>query len=87
MEDAGRTGERSSALDEVTGALATLSAVLDSEDDFDVLLQQVCEQVVRAVPGVDGATVTVLLDGPVRTTNATSEVAAELDGGQYGIGT
>ncbi|MFE9750198.1 ANTAR domain-containing protein [Saccharothrix saharensis] len=71
-------------LDEVTGALDTLASALDSVDDFTVLLHQVCEQVTQAVPGVDEATVTLLIDNGSPTTVATtSDVAAELDREQY----
>jgi hypothetical protein len=38
-------------LDEVTGALESLTATLATEDDFAVLLHQMCAQVVHAVPG------------------------------------
>ncbi|WP_425266394.1 ANTAR domain-containing protein [Amycolatopsis coloradensis] len=74
-------------LDEVTGALETLTSALDSVDDFRVLLHQVCEQVTQAVPGVDEATVTLLTDGRNPTTVATtSEVVTELDHDQYASG-
>jgi hypothetical protein len=43
------------ALDEVTGALDTLTSALDGEDDFTVLMQRMCEQVTKAVPGADEA--------------------------------
>ncbi|WP_020673104.1 GAF and ANTAR domain-containing protein [Amycolatopsis nigrescens] len=70
-------------LDEVTGALETLTMALDSVDDFQVLLHRVCEQVTRAVPGVDEATVTLVTDGSAETAATTSEIAAELDRDQY----
>ncbi|EHR48446.1 response regulator with putative antiterminator output domain [Saccharomonospora marina XMU15] len=73
-------------LDEVTGALESLTAALGSVDDFTVLLQQVCAQVTKAVPGVDEATVTLLDDGNARTAATTSDVVAGLDGDQYALG-
>jgi transcriptional regulator with GAF, ATPase, and Fis domain len=72
-------------LDEVTGALEALIAALDRDEELEVLLYRVCEQVVRAVPGVDYATVT-LLDGDSgspRTAATTSTEAAVLDREQY----
>ena len=70
-------------LDEVTGALESLTAALDTEDDFQVLLHQACLQVVAAVPGADAATVTLVRDGEPHTAATTSELVAELDRDQY----
>ncbi|XVS62115.1 ANTAR domain-containing response regulator [Actinosynnema sp. CA-299493] len=70
-------------LDEVTGALASLTATLGTEDDFEALLHRVCEQVTTAVPGVDEATITLLQDGEPTTIASTSEVVVDLDRGQY----
>ena len=41
--------------DDVTGALEALTAVLEEEDDFRILLRHVCLQVCHAVTGVDRA--------------------------------
>uniref|UniRef100_UPI003F49378F ANTAR domain-containing protein n=1 Tax=Amycolatopsis sp. CA-293810 TaxID=3239926 RepID=UPI003F49378F len=73
-------------LDEVTSALETLAAALDSEDDFTVLLHHVCEQVTRAVPGVDEATITLLTDRAPVTAASTSDVVTTLDHDQYAFG-
>ncbi len=73
-------------LDEVTGALEALTVVLDREDDFDQVLQQVCHQVVRAVPGVDEASITLLHNGNPQTAVATSDVVTQLDRDQYRLG-
>ncbi|MEV6905170.1 GAF and ANTAR domain-containing protein [Amycolatopsis sp. NPDC051372] len=73
-------------LDEVTGALETLIAALDSVDDSAVLLHQVCEQVTRAVPGVDEATITLITGGVPTTAATTSQIAAALDRDQYVVG-
>ncbi|MDQ3576331.1 MAG: GAF and ANTAR domain-containing protein [Actinomycetota bacterium] len=73
-------------LDEVTGALETLTAALDSVDDFTLLLHQVCEQVTRAVPGVDEATVTLLTAGVPVTAASTSDIVTALDHDQYAVG-
>ncbi|CCH32585.1 hypothetical protein ABZ816_23400 [Actinosynnema sp. NPDC047251] len=37
-------------LDEITGALEGLAAVLDQEEDLSIILDRICRQVVRAVP-------------------------------------
>ncbi|MCS7482975.1 ANTAR domain-containing protein [Umezawaea endophytica] len=70
-------------LDDVTSALETLTAALAGDDDFTVLLQGVCDQVVHAVPGVDEVTVTMLRDGSPWTAATTSDTAAGLDRDQY----
>jgi hypothetical protein len=67
----------------VIGALETLSAFLHSEEDFRVQLQRVCEQVVRAVPGVDEATVTLVRGDNPETAATTKGVAVDLDHVQY----
>ncbi len=81
-----RDGSWPVVLDEVTGALETLIAALDSADDSTVLLNQMCEQVTRAVPGVDEATITLITDGLPTTAATTSDVAAALDRDQYTLG-
>jgi hypothetical protein len=73
-------------LDEVTGALESLTATLDTADDFTILLHQMCAQVVHAVPGVDEATVTLLTDNQPSTVASTSDVVTELDHDQYTVG-
>ncbi|WP_342768627.1 GAF and ANTAR domain-containing protein [Lentzea flaviverrucosa] len=73
-------------LDEVTTALERLSEALSREDDLRVLMHQVCEQVVQAVPGLDEATVTLLDGGKPFTAASTSELVTRLDGVQYGAG-
>ena len=73
-------------LDEVTGALESLTAALDTEDDFAVLLYKTCAQVVNAVPGVDEATITLLTDDRPATVASTSEVTTALDHDQYAAG-
>lgn len=73
-------------LDEVTGALESLTASLDAADDFTILLHQMCAQVVHAVPGVDEATVTLLTDDQPSTVASTSDVVTGLDHDQYTVG-
>ncbi|HEX3733240.1 MAG TPA: GAF domain-containing protein, partial [Mycobacteriales bacterium] len=74
------------ALDDVTCALKNLNEVLLDQEELQPLLQQICEQVTRAVPGVDEATVTLLSKGRPHTAASTSETVTELDRDQYRTG-
>ncbi|WP_410677016.1 ANTAR domain-containing protein [Amycolatopsis sp. cmx-4-68] len=80
------TATASPLLDDVTGALEALTAVLKQEDDFRILLRHVCLQVRHAVPGVDEASVTLVTGEKPHTASATSVLVADLDGDQYRIG-
>ncbi|MBB5958617.1 hypothetical protein FHS29_005225 [Saccharothrix tamanrassetensis] len=71
------------ALDDVTNALESLADALDREDDLRALVDQVCKQVVHAIPGVDEASVTLLHAGTPFTASATSDLVTRLDGVQY----
>jgi hypothetical protein len=73
-------------LDEVTGALEGLAQALDEADDLTVLLSPICAQVVRVVPGVDAATVTLLDGDEPCTAAATDEAVAALDREQFASG-
>ncbi len=73
-------------LDEVTGALAGLSRVLDEEEDLSVIMDRVCRQVVGAVPGADLASVTVLRDGTPRSSAWTEQHTLAVDQAQYEAG-
>ena len=73
-------------LDDVTGALSGLYAVLDEEEDVSVILDRVCRQAVHAIPGADMVSVTLLSgDGPV-TGAMTRQEALEVDLAQYRAG-
>lgn len=72
--------------DQVTGALESLTTTLGTEDDFEALLHQVCEQVTTAVPGVDEATITLRRDGKPTTIASTSDVVTDLDRDHYDRG-
>ncbi|SER21974.1 GAF and ANTAR domain-containing protein [Actinokineospora terrae] len=80
------SGGTSRVLDEVTGALASLSAMLDDEDGVDVFVLHVCEQVLTALPDVDAASITLGQGGSHRTAASTGDVAARLDAVQYRVG-
>ncbi|HEX3791572.1 MAG TPA: GAF and ANTAR domain-containing protein [Pseudonocardiaceae bacterium] len=71
-------------LGELTGALETLAGTLDHEDDVRMTLQQVCRQAVRAIPGVDETSVTLVRAGAAETMASTSELVARLDHDQFG---
>ncbi|MEV6873283.1 GAF and ANTAR domain-containing protein [Amycolatopsis sp. NPDC051128] len=86
MERPERTTLSSPLFDEVTGALEALTAVLEEEDDFRILIRHVCLQVRHAVPGVDEASVTLVTGETPHTATATSEAVRDLDGDQYRIG-
>jgi hypothetical protein len=74
------------ALDQVTGAMRSLAAALDGEPDERELLQQICEHAVRAVPGVESASVTVVRDDSASTAAGTDDMCATLDLAQYRAG-
>ncbi|WP_191298908.1 GAF and ANTAR domain-containing protein [Lentzea cavernae] len=71
------------ALDEVTRALNSLDEALSRSDDLPALVEIVCHQVVRAVPGADGVSVTLLDHGAPFTASATSDLVVRLDAVEY----
>lgn len=73
-------------VDEVTGALETLSDVLGQEEELPGILHRVCEQVVHAIPGADIASITLLRDGEAYTAAATDRYAIDIDLAQYDAG-
>ncbi len=73
-------------LDEVTGALADLSRVLDEEEELSVVMDLVCRQVVGAIPGADLAGVTVLRDGTPQSLAWTDRHTLAVDRAQYDAG-
>ncbi|WP_181774970.1 GAF and ANTAR domain-containing protein [Amycolatopsis pittospori] len=73
-------------LDDVTTALEGLMEILQGEDDLGILLDRICHEVVRALPDVDEASVTLLCDGNPHTAVATADIAIELDRDQYRLG-
>jgi GAF domain-containing protein len=73
-------------LDEVTGALESLSQVLSEEEELSVILLRLCRQAVHAIPETEMASVTLLrVDGP-ETVAITHEQADEIDQAQYRTG-
>ena len=73
-------------LDEVTQALSDLGAVLEREEDIGRVLQRSVHQVVRAIPGTDMASVSVLRGARAETVASTSERVWAIDLEQYAAG-
>ena len=61
-------------------------ALSDGQAGLETLLQQVSEFAVRAIPGADGAGLTLLEAGQAPTIVASAQFVAEVDAIQYGIG-
>jgi GAF domain-containing protein len=75
-------------LDDVTGALADLSDVLTRTEDLGRVLQRSVEQVTRAIPGADMASVSILRDNSTtaETVASSSEQTWVIDEDQYAAG-
>jgi GAF domain-containing protein len=73
-------------LDEVTGALAGLSRVLEEEEGLAVVMDRVCGQVVGAALGANLASVTVLGGGIPQSVAWTGQHALAVDRVQYEAG-
>jgi len=75
-------------LDDVIGALADLSDVLTRTEDLGRVLQRSVEQVARAIPGADMASVSVLRDDgtTAETVASSSERVWAVDDHQYAAG-
>lgn len=75
-----------SQLEELTGALESLADAMEREDSLEMLLHRVCDQVLRAIPDVDMAGVTLdTKDGP-KTGACTDETTFAVDLEQYRVG-
>jgi GAF domain-containing protein len=75
-------------LDDVISALADLSDVLTRTEDLGRVLQRSVEQVTRAIPGADMASVSVLRDdsATAETVASSSERVWAIDDDQYAAG-
>jgi GAF domain-containing protein len=82
------TGEPilSEHLDELTAAMADLTGVLETEPAEAEILDAVCAEAVRAVPGADMASITAIRDGEPETAASTDDRAVEIDRVQYATG-
>jgi len=72
-------------LDEVTVAMESLTAMLDTGLDLGQMLQAVCDHVVQVVPGADMASITLVRDGVPETVASTDQRAVNFDREQYRI--
>ncbi|MEV6880258.1 GAF and ANTAR domain-containing protein [Amycolatopsis sp. NPDC051128] len=79
------TGEPilSEHLDELTAAMADLTQALENEPVEAEILDAVCADAVRAVPGADMASITAIRDGKPETAASTDDRAVEIDRVQY----
>jgi GAF domain-containing protein len=72
-------------LDELTAAMADLTGALETEPAEEIL-EVVCAEAVRAIPGADMASITAIRDGEPETAAATDDRAATIDRVQYAAG-
>ncbi|MEV4313185.1 GAF and ANTAR domain-containing protein [Actinocrispum sp. NPDC049592] len=73
-------------LDEVTAALADLTEALTADPGSVEILDAVCAEAVRVVPGADMASITAIRDDGARTAAFTDESARQVDLAQYQAG-
>ncbi|GAB3549812.1 GAF domain-containing protein [Actinopolyspora lacussalsi] len=73
-------------LEEITGALETVTDSLEREEKLEELLNRVCQQVLRAIPDVDMAGVTLHREDGPETFVCTDETVIEVDAEQYRAG-
>jgi GAF domain-containing protein len=73
-------------LDEVTSALTELAQVLEEEEELAEVLQRTTDQVERAVPEADMASVSVLRDDVPETIAFSSDRVLAIDADQYAAG-
>ncbi len=72
--------------DDLRASLAGLAALASGRMSLPALLTRVAEFAVQAIPGADGAGLTLLEAGKVDTIVATAEFVREVDAIQYGLG-
>lgn len=73
-------------LDEVRDALADLSRVLGQEEELGRVLQRGVDQLTRAIPGAEMASVSVLRGDTAETVAASNERVWAVDSDQYAVG-
>jgi GAF domain-containing protein len=73
-------------LDELTAAMANLTSALETEPTETEILEAVCAEAVRAVPGADMASITAIRDREAETAAATDDRAVRIDRVQYAAG-
>src|SRR4051794_11261756 len=78
--------QRSAEDDDLRESLEGLSRLASSRLPLEALLTQVATYAVRAIPGADGAGLTLLEEGRADTIVATAPFVTEIDDIQYGMG-
>ncbi|WP_086679137.1 GAF and ANTAR domain-containing protein [Amycolatopsis pretoriensis] len=73
-------------LDELTAAMADLTSALETQPSETEILETVCAEAVRAVPGADMASITAIRDGKPETAASTDDRAVDIDRVQYAAG-
>lgn len=73
-------------LDEVTDAMSALTDVLENTSGTSEVLDAVCAEAVRVVPGADMASITAIDDDGARTAAFSDERAMTVDEAQYAAG-
>ncbi|CAM4271992.1 GAF and ANTAR domain-containing protein [Kibdelosporangium persicum] len=73
-------------LDEFTSAMTNLTEALDAGAPSREILDAVCAEAIRAIPGADMASITAISDSHPRTAAYTDPRARQLDQAQYDIG-
>ncbi|ONI81669.1 transcriptional regulator [Actinosynnema sp. ALI-1.44] len=73
-------------LDEVRSAMADLIETLENASDSTEVLNAICAEAVRVVPGADMASITAIESGGARTAAYSDERAYAVDQAQYGAG-
>lgn len=73
-------------LDELTAAMADLTSALETEPSETEILETVCAEAVRAIPGADMASITAIRDGKPETAASTDDRAVDIDRVQYAAG-
>ena len=85
-DGAASEGQLLSDEDDLQAALLGLSRLVAGSDPLEALLTRVAEFAVRAIPGADGAGVTMYNDGTSSTVAASAPFVRDVDDIQYGLG-
>lgn len=86
MDSEATPGERSTEEQDLQVGLAGLSRLATSRLGLEDLLTRVATFAVKAIPGADGAGLTLLEDERASTIVATAEFVSQIDDIQYGLG-
>ena len=78
-------GDEDDEVQDLEASLAGLAGVLTTHGGLERTLTHVAEFAVRAIPGADGAGLTLLEDGRQQTVVATTDFVREIDDIQYAL--